>query len=78
MAEFELNENLRNITPPRKKDPNIFLAKISVVEIKFWIKIRVVKKSATILPVGKRDYAQVMTITSTITKATQKREATPK
>ena len=37
-----------------------------------------VKKLATILCAKKRDYAQVMTITSTITKTTAKREATPK
>ena len=78
MAEFELNEDLRKITLSRKKDPKDLLAEISAVEIKFGITIRDAKKSATICCVGKRNYAQVMTITSTTTQTTVKREATTK
>ena len=62
----------------RKKDPKDLLAGILAVEIKFGIKIGAVKKAATILCAGKRNYAQVITTTSTITKVTHKREATPK
>ena len=78
MAEFELDEDLRKITLSRKKDPKDLLAKILTVEIKFGIKIGDVKKLSTILRAGKRDYAQVMTTTRTITNTTTKREATPK
>ena len=79
MAELELNGDLRKrITLLGKKDPKDLLAKISATEIKFGIKISAVKKAATILRAGKRDYAQVMTITCTITKTTHKRDATPK
>ena len=76
MAEFELDEDLRKITLSRKKDLKHLLAKILAVEIKFGITIGDKKKMATILRAGKRDYAQVMTIT--ITKHTVKREATLK
>ena len=78
MDGFELDEDFRKITLSRKKDPKDLLAEILAVEIKFRIKIGAVKKAATILRAGKRDYAQVMTITITITKATHKREATSK
>ena len=54
------------------------MAKISAVEIKSGIKIGAVKKAATMFRAGKRDFAQVMIITITITKATHKRKATPK
>ena len=78
MSEFQLYEDLRKITLSRKKDPKNLLAEILALEIKFEIKIRAVKKAATILCAGKRDYAQVTTITRKITKATHKRETTPK
>ena len=77
MAELELDEDLRKITLSRKKDPKDLLAEISAIEIKFGIKISAVKKAASILRAGQRDYAQVMTITCTIMLATHKREATP-
>ena len=78
MDEFKLDKDLRKIMHSRNKDPKDLLAEISVVEIKFGIKIRDVKKSATIRCAGKWDYGKVMTITRTITKTTAKRKATPK
>jgi len=78
MAEFELDGKLRRITLSKKKDPKDLLVKILAVEIKFGITIVDKKKIATILRALKRDYAQVMTTMSTITKHTAKREATPK
>ena len=78
MAKFELDDGFRRITLLRKKDLNYLLAKISAIEIKFGIKISAVKKAATILRAGKRDYAQVITITRTITKTTHEREGTPR
>ena len=75
MAKFEWDEDLRRITLSRKKDPKDLLAEKSAVEIKSGIKIRAVKKAVTILRAGKRDCAEVMTITSTIKKTPHKREA---
>ena len=69
---------MRKIALSRKKDPKDLLAEILAVEIKFGIMIRDAKKLASMLRAEQRDYARVMTITSTITKTTAKREATPK
>ena len=78
MSKFELDEYLRKVTLSRKKNSKDLLAKILAVKIKFGITIVDKKKMPTILRAGKRDYAQVMTTTRTITNTTTKREATPK
>ena len=78
MAEFELDGKLRRITLSRKKDTKDLLAKISAVEVKFGITCIDKKKMAVILHARKREYAQVMTITNTITKHAEKRDATPR
>ena len=50
-------EDLRRIALSRKREPKDLLAKILAVEIKFGIKMGDVRKPATILRAGERDYA---------------------
>ena len=69
---------MRKITLSRKKDPKEVLAKSSAVEIKFGLTCTDKKKIAVILCAGKRDYAKVMTVTNTIIKTVEKRDAYPR
>ena len=78
MAKFELDEELRRITLSITEGPKDLLAKILAVEIKFGITCTDKKKMAVVICAGKRDYAQVMTVTKTITKHVEKRDPTPR
>ena len=71
MAEMELDEDLRRIDCSKRKDPKLFLDKISALNIRYGIAITTTGKCAVILGVGQKDSNTVITATKNRETKTQ-------
>ena len=75
---LELDDKLRRVKLWGRKEPKDLLTKMSVLEIKFGIKIAALRRQLwfVILRAGQTSFAQVMIIVCTIIEATHKRSYT--
>lgn len=77
-AEYEIEEDLRKIKLPKKKDSKVILEDIAANEIQYAITMTDKHKAALVLRVGRDHYPVVMTITNSQVRAAQGRGATAK
>ena len=63
-AEYEMEEDLRKIRLPKKKDPKVILEDIAAIEIQYAINLMDKQRAALVLRVGRDNYPVAMTITN--------------
>ena len=77
-AEYEMEEELRKIRLPKKKDPKVILEDIAGLEIQYAITMTAKQKAALVIRVGRDHYPVVVTITNSQVRATYARCPTAK